>query len=91
MGSFLLNPRPPSLLLFIIIDDIANGPTNVLYTQYMPDIAQTFILPHLHLVVESDSRITTFRRFHKRSKRSLDWIYLLNAIGFWPLCSHLMV
>ena len=42
MGSFLLNPRPPSLLLFIIIDDIANGPTNVLYTQYMPDIAQTF-------------------------------------------------
>lgn len=42
MGSFLLNPRPPSLLLFIIIDDIANGPTNVLCTQYMPDIAQTF-------------------------------------------------
>lgn len=35
-------PRPPSLLLFIVIDDIANGPTNVLCTQYMPDIAQTF-------------------------------------------------
>ena len=42
MGSFLLNPRPPSLLLLLIIDGIANGPTNVSYTQCMPDIAQTF-------------------------------------------------
>lgn len=42
VGSFLLNPRPPSLLLLIIIDGIANGPTNVLYTQCMPDTAQIF-------------------------------------------------
>lgn len=33
-GPFLLNPTPPSLLLFIIINDITNG----LCTQYVPEL-----------------------------------------------------
>lgn len=41
--DFLLHHGPPSLLFFLfIISDIANGPTNVLCIQYMPDTAQTF-------------------------------------------------